>query len=220
MVTAPSGRISIHALGLNGSRATGACEPRGSTAGRYSPITRVAPAAAPVLRNSRRLTIAWLMSHLWSARSGQPTTGVTTPSITLAPDGYSAVKTSTGLIRAALKPGIEHESTAIAITTATASAIVAGSAARTPNRSEPNHRDSNADRARPIAEPKPAYRRPRPTTRRVSELGAAPRVSRTRSSCRRRYTAACRSDSPWDSRSPPRHDSPRPRAARWRSPRA
>jgi len=41
------------------------------------------------------------------------------------PDRYSAVKTSTGLIRAALKPGIEHESTAIAITTATASAIVA-----------------------------------------------------------------------------------------------
>src|SRR5207253_10929747 len=83
MVTAPSGRISIHALGLNGSRATGACEPRGSNAGRYSPITRVAPAAAPVLRKSRRLTIAWLMSHLWSVRSGQPTTGVTTTSIVL-----------------------------------------------------------------------------------------------------------------------------------------
>src|SRR2546428_602698 len=185
MVTAPSGRISIHALGLNGSRAAGGCESGGSTGGRYSPITGVAPAAAPVLRNSRRLTIAWLMSHLWSARSGQPTTGVTTPSITLAPDGYSAVKTSTGLIRAALKPGIEHESTAIAITTATASAIVAGSAARTPNRSEPNHRDSNADRARPIAEPNPAYPRPRPPTRPGSEPGGAPRVRRHPSPPRR-----------------------------------
>src|SRR3989442_10335491 len=165
MVTARSGRFAIHALGWNGSRAAGACESRGSTAGRYSPITRVAPAAAPVLRNSRRLTIAWLMSHLWSARSGQPTTGVTTPSITLAPDGYSAVKTSTRLIRAALKPGIEHESTAIAITTATASAIVAGTRGRTPNRSEPNPPDPNPDRAEPVADPKPPTPRPRPTPR-------------------------------------------------------
>src|SRR5213592_2099353 len=62
MVTAPSGRISIQALGLNGSRAAGACEALGSNVGRYSPITRLAPAAAPVLRNSRRLTVAWLMS--------------------------------------------------------------------------------------------------------------------------------------------------------------
>src|SRR5947208_13891079 len=82
MVTAPSGRISIHALGLNGSRAAGACQPRGSNAGRYSPTTRVAPVAAPVLRNSRRLTVVWLMSHLWSGRSAEPTTGVTTASIT------------------------------------------------------------------------------------------------------------------------------------------
>src|SRR5947208_5444979 len=82
MVTAPSGRISIHALGLNGSRAAGACQPRGSNAGRYSPTTKLVPAAAPVLRNSRRLTVAWLMSHLWSARSAEPTTGVTTASIT------------------------------------------------------------------------------------------------------------------------------------------
>src|SRR5438552_12764621 len=85
MVTAPSGRISIQALGLNGSRAAAACVALGSNAGRYSPITKLVPAAAPVLRNSRRLTVAWLMSHLWSARSGQPTTGVTTTSITLAP---------------------------------------------------------------------------------------------------------------------------------------
>src|SRR5256885_10648161 len=45
-------------------------------------MTNVAPAAAPVLRNSRRLTVAWLMSHLWSAGSAEPTTGVTTASIT------------------------------------------------------------------------------------------------------------------------------------------
>src|SRR6266480_2594726 len=81
MVTAPSGRISIQALGLNGSRAAAACVALGSNAGRYSPITRLAPAAAPVLRNSRRLTMAWLMSHLWNARSAEPTTGVTTASI-------------------------------------------------------------------------------------------------------------------------------------------
>src|SRR5437899_6365536 len=81
MVTAPSGRISIQALGLNGSRAAAACEALGSNAGRYSPITRLVPAAAPVLRNSRRLTVAWLMSHLWRARSAEPTTGVTTASI-------------------------------------------------------------------------------------------------------------------------------------------
>src|SRR5438046_2104514 len=62
MLTAPSGRISIQALGLNGSRAAGASEALGSNVGRYSPITRLAPAAAPVLRNSRRLTVAWLMS--------------------------------------------------------------------------------------------------------------------------------------------------------------
>src|SRR5205823_6548974 len=53
----------------------------GSNAGRYNPTTRPAPAAAPVLRNSRRLTVAWLMSHLWSAGSAEPTTGVTTASI-------------------------------------------------------------------------------------------------------------------------------------------
>src|SRR5437867_794211 len=82
MVTAPSGPISIQALGLNGS---GACLAPRSNAGRYSPITKLAPAAAPVLRNSRRSTVAWLMSHLWNARSGQATRGVTTRSITGLP---------------------------------------------------------------------------------------------------------------------------------------
>src|SRR5881398_1426919 len=81
MVTAPSGPISIQALGLNGSGEAGGVAPRGSNAGRYNPTTRPAPAAAPVLRNSRRLTVAWLMSHLWSAGSAEPTTGVTTASI-------------------------------------------------------------------------------------------------------------------------------------------
>src|SRR2546425_6973388 len=82
MVTAPSGRISIQALGLNGSRAAAACEALGSNAGRYSRITRLVPAAAPVVRNSRRLTVAWVMSHLWSTRSAEPTTDVTIASIT------------------------------------------------------------------------------------------------------------------------------------------
>src|SRR2546429_8819436 len=81
MVTVPPGRIWIQGLGLNGSRAAGAWDAPGSNAGRYNPITRPAPAAAPVLRNSRRLTVAWLMSHLWSAGSAEPTTGVTTASI-------------------------------------------------------------------------------------------------------------------------------------------
>src|SRR2546430_280919 len=91
---------------------------------------------------------------------------------------YSAVKTSIGLMRAALKPGIEHESTAIAITTATASAIVAGSPARPPNRSEPHHPDSHADRARPAAEPNPPYPRPPPPPPRGGEPGAGPRGPR------------------------------------------
>src|SRR5436309_6813592 len=61
MVTAPSCPTSIQALGLKGA---GAGAGRGSNAGRYSPMSRVAPAAAPVLRNSRRSTVVWFMSHL------------------------------------------------------------------------------------------------------------------------------------------------------------
>jgi hypothetical protein len=57
IVTAPSGRISIHALGLNAGEGAGARAERGSSAGRYNPITRLAPAAAPVFKNSRRFTV-------------------------------------------------------------------------------------------------------------------------------------------------------------------
>src|SRR3989449_10318372 len=115
MITELSGRISIQALGLNGSRAAAACEALGSNVGRYSPITRLVPAAAPVLRNSRRLTVAWLMSHLWSPRSAEPTTDVTIASITRCfPRNFSRRsffrRPHHGLLAFALSPPPRHDS--------------------------------------------------------------------------------------------------------------